>query len=58
MISLQWPSLNGYAEIDIGDGIVPSRPYSVRRSVLKGISFAIAATAIPAVAVRREDERR
>ena len=49
---IMWPSLNGPTEIEDGDGVVPTRPYSVRKSVMKnGVSFGIAATATPAVAV-------
>lgn len=55
---IMWPSLNGSTEVKEGDGVVPSRPYSTRKSVMDGISFGIAATATPAVAVKdgeRED---
>lgn len=51
---IMWPSLNGPTEIKEGDGVVPSRPYSTRKSVLDGISFGIAATATPAVAVKED----
>lgn len=48
---IMWPSLNGPTKIEDGDGVIPSRPYSTRKSVMKnGVSFAIAATATPAVA--------
>lgn len=49
---IQWPSLNGETDVQEGDGVIPSRPYSTRKSVMKdGSSFVIAATAIPGVAV-------
>lgn len=47
-----WPSLNGRTKVEDGDGVIPTRPFSVRKSVLKdGTSFCVAATAVPAVAV-------
>lgn len=56
---LEWPSLNGNVKVEEGDGVVPSRPYSTRKSVMKdGSSFVIAATAIPGVAVHNEDDRK
>ena len=48
---IMWPSLNGPTKVEDGDGVIPSRPFSTRKSVMKdGVSFSIAATATPAVA--------
>lgn len=54
---IMWPSLNGPTQIEDGDGVVPTRPYSVRKSVMKGgVSFGVAATATLAVAVEEQDK--
>jgi len=54
---IMWPSLNGPTEVEEGDSVVPSRPYSTRKSVMKeGVSFVVAATGIPGVAVPNEDK--
>lgn len=51
-----WPQLNGFTIVKVGNGIIPSRPFSVRKSVLEDVSFTVAATAIPAVAVVGKEE--
>ena len=54
---IMWPSLNGSTEVEDGDGVIPSRPYSTRKSVMKdGVSFIVAATATPAVAEKTDAE--
>lgn len=50
--TMEWPSLNGSIEIHEGDGVIPSRPFSTRKSVMDQTSFAVAATAVPGVAVQ------
>lgn len=54
-VDFRWPNIRGYEDYDVGDGLVPSRPFSTRKSVQHGVSFAIAATATPAVAVSEDD---
>lgn len=46
-----YPSLNGTRHVKEGDGVIPSRPYSVRKSSIEKVSFAVAATAVPGVCV-------
>jgi len=52
---VQWPSLNGPQTIKEGDGVIPSRPYSARKTVMEDTSFAVAATAVPGVAVKEPE---
>lgn len=55
-VSMSWPDLDGMEKVTEGDGVVPSRPYSVRKSSMEDTSFAVAATAVPGVCVKDSKE--
>lgn len=38
---MPWPDMNGIEMASDGDGTVPTRPYSVRKSVMKDMAFAV-----------------
>lgn len=52
---MDWPSLNGPRPVGRGDGVVTSRPYAARQTVMKQCSFAVTCSSPNGVCVDHVD---